>query len=185
MNIHDSNNRGFLALKLNRAAGKKKETGVSIAKALGIHSTTACKILRGEHASMEMYGKVAEYLGVPMKPEKSLLSHIVAHRDDFVGIGAASILDALETHPKKLTKEEIVQAERETIQRIKATAGSNGTMSMKLEGSTDGKHWQEMPMQTTYLPAPIVQDSFTEWQAWVIMALQVVVILFLIFPTRW
>ena len=215
MNIFDPNNRGFLALKLNRAAGKKGKNATQIAKEIDLSQPTISAVLRGAQASMSAYTKVAEYLGVPMKPEKSVITKIPNARykvpkpvyatlEEQMG-GYGSVYNKHEDGsiehsyngevPKKLTKE--------TLERIDAKAQEDGqaypgkkltkedivlaereTMYVTTNPSGGMRFTNVKPRHITTLPAPIVQNEFTRWQAWVIMALQVVMILFLIFPVK-
>lgn len=181
-------NKGLLALKLESSRKKQKITMEDISKRTDINVRGVSRILKGDDSySLKAYSRVAEYLGVPMKPEKSLVTNKepelksgIEQCEDFKKrredkqktITKDKITNWGNTFPPetKLTKYDIV--EREKAERDKLQESAHKVLD-------ENYHPQ---IQEIHLKAPTIQNEFTKWQAWVIMALQVVVILFLIFP---
>lgn len=189
--MNEQNNKGLLALKLNKAMGEKNVSQLDIAKAVDLSQATISEIMRGKDtASLRAYNKVAEYLGVSIRPEKSLVTK--PHFSTLADVEPALTEKYLENMPKKLTKEDIVQAEKETQDEMKRqfcgsteiASEEENVLTVRWKKGTSFPHEYFGKDPSVTLPAPIVQNEFTRWQAWVVIALQVVVILFLIFPVK-
>lgn len=201
MNINDHNNKGLLAIKLRKALKAKGLMNKDIEDRTGLAKSTVGAILRGADTySMDSYKKVAEYLGVDIKPKKSLMTGGTLKTPSLVHFDGTDGF-------KKLTKEDIVQKERDImVPRGKEWWDAEKEMQDEMErqfcGNTESASEEESALTVRWkkgtsfpyecfghapsvtLPAPIVQNEWSKFQYGILIGLNILILLFLIFPAK-